>query len=101
MPIAPHRRKLGPNWNEGARLLWLAMLENDIKQSEVRKKLRGASGNELADGAVNRWLYGDRRPTGDLPHQIEDQFGVPARAWRQPALGGLPSRRRPAAKVAA
>jgi transcriptional regulator with XRE-family HTH domain len=92
MPIEPHRRRLGPNWNEGARRLWLVMIERGLNQSDVRRGLKGPSGNELTEGAVNRWLYGERRPSGRLLTQIEDVFGVPAGAWFQTAVGKIPSR---------
>ena len=89
MPVETHRRHVGGNWNEGARLLWDAMRERRLNQADVRKLLRGRDG-ELAEGAVNRWLYGDRRPSLDLAVQLESALGVPVAAWGREAGGPPP-----------
>jgi transcriptional regulator with XRE-family HTH domain len=90
MPIETHRRHLGEQWNEGARLLWVAMRDRGLNQAEVRKLLRGRDGEELSEGAVSRWLYGERRPSLDLAVQIEERFGVPVAAWRRDPDGPAP-----------
>jgi transcriptional regulator with XRE-family HTH domain len=92
MPVEPHRRRTGPNWNEGARLLWEVMRDRKLNQSDVRRLLKGPTGKELSEGAVNRWLYGDRRPSRASTTQIEEALGVPASAWDKPATGRIPSR---------
>lgn len=84
------RRHLGEQWNEGARLLWVAMRDRGLNQSDVRKLLRGRDGEELSDGAVSRWLYGERRPSLDLAIQLEEQLAVPMATWRREASGPPP-----------
>lgn len=68
--------------NEGARLLWEIMTNRGLTQADVRAMLQGRSG-PLADGAMSRWLHGDRRPSLSLASQLAELFGIPVRAWHQ------------------
>lgn len=79
------RRVLGDHFNEGARLLWLA-LEN-TKQS-VREVDRVA-GTTSAVGSSIRWLYGDGRPNTGARVKLQERFGVPILAWDEAATEGF------------
>lgn len=68
--------------NEGARLLWEIMKNRGLTQADVRAMLQGRSG-PLADGAMSRWLHGDRRPSLSLASQLAELFGIPVQSWHQ------------------
>jgi transcriptional regulator with XRE-family HTH domain len=86
------RESLGRHFNEGARLLWLALRERDWNQSVAERQLG------VSPGLVNRWLYGERRPGLEHALLIERALGIPASGWhREPALAFEP----PAAAAAA
>jgi hypothetical protein len=77
------RTFVGGKFNEGARLAWLALRERDWTVTDLRDRMLGPSGEPLAEGVVNRLLYGDTYPTIHSAVQIEDLLGVPPRAWVQ------------------
>ncbi len=75
--IAIHRRKLGRHPNEGARLLWDKVRELGLSIAGLTKAL----GSE--PGMANRWLWCDTRPSPAWADVLEDQLGIPHRAWRE------------------
>jgi transcriptional regulator with XRE-family HTH domain len=79
------RLELGDQFNEGARLLWLALKEREWSQWELRKHLTGRDDEPLSPGVVSRWLYGDRRPSLRMAIQIRDLLEVPIEAWHADA----------------
>lgn len=60
-------------------------------QNEGQRLLRelGKTGTELAralrvnKSAISNWLAGERKPRGQLKHELTRQFGIPAAAWEQ------------------
>lgn len=86
MPVEPHRRRLGAHWNRGALLLWQFMFKHGLRQSDIRDRLHGKSDKPLSDGAVNRWLYGERRPSRPLTTQMERLFGIEPASWDDEAV---------------
>lgn len=75
------RRDLGDQFNEGARLLWLALRERDWSQWELCKHLTGRDGETLGPGIVCRWLYGDRRPSLRMAVELRDLLGIAIETW--------------------
>lgn len=73
-----YRTELGDQFNEGARLLWLALLARSETQADIKKRL-GCSA-----GRASRWLYGVQRPGAVWIAKIEENYGVPAISWGQP-----------------
>lgn len=74
------RRALGPHFNEGARLLWLAL---DKAGDSVREIDRLTSATQAVGSSI-RWLYGDGRPGTGARVKLEERYGVPILAWDQP-----------------
>lgn len=70
-----HRRAVGPKFNEGARLLWLALAKDKESINDVEEKTGSAS------GTGSRWLYGDTKPMTPARFEIESLWGVPVRSW--------------------
>ncbi|HET9934055.1 MAG TPA: helix-turn-helix transcriptional regulator [Polyangiaceae bacterium] len=70
-----HRTGIGDRFSEAARLLWEEMTQRSWDQSQLAEYLGTSS------GTVNRWLYGERRATGDWPFVIQDKLGIDARLW--------------------
>lgn len=70
-----HRTGLGERFSEAARLLWEEMSRRGWDQSQLAEHLGTSS------GTVNRWLYGERRATGNWPFVIQDKLGIDARLW--------------------
>jgi arylamine N-acetyltransferase len=66
----------GDTFSEGTRLLWLRLLADGWTVQRARVVLG------CAEGALNKILYGDKRPGLRLALSIEQHFGVPAAAWR-------------------
>jgi len=69
------RRHLGESFNEGARQLWLRMLESEMTIEDVTRAI-GAS-----RGPVSRWLYGDGRPGTMYAARLEEEFGIAVNLW--------------------
>ena len=70
------RTELGPKFNEGARLLWLAIIREGITQFALSRELGIAT-----PGVQNRWLWGDQRPMNPWRKKINERFSVPVDAW--------------------
>ena len=70
-----HRSRPGEHFSEGSRLLWLALERLGHTQADAEAQL------ECAAGAVNRLLYGDRKPGRALGDRIAERYGVQVRAW--------------------
>lgn len=85
------RQKVGPNFSEGARLLWIAMRIQGMNQCGVARVL----GRHR--GVINRLLYGERRPGLDLALDIQDTFGIRPVDWSRDATQEFIT---PAAKMA-
>lgn len=75
MAIASTRTTLGPQFSEGARLLWAAMESRGWSQGQVAKAI------DAKGGVVPRWLYGDIRPGWDWAKILRDTFCIPLEAW--------------------
>jgi transcriptional regulator with XRE-family HTH domain len=69
------RTTLGRFFNEGARLLWLALEARGWSQADLRRALG------VPPGAHSRWLYGDRRPGRQMAQRIYTAVGIPVTAW--------------------
>ena len=77
------RTTLGEQFNEGARLLWLALDERGWSQGDLRRKLTSKDDKMLRPGAISRWLFGDHRPSLPLAIQLRDLIGIPVEAWNE------------------
>ena len=75
------RTTLGPSFSEGARLLWGVLLRRGLSQVDLAAMLRDPNGVPVKQSTVNRWLYGERRPSLGIVVQFADLFRIPARAW--------------------
>lgn len=76
MEPTPHRRsKLGPYFSEGARLLWLAMLERELWMGELRRMLSAHTGE------VPRVLYGARKANVRFVAKASEVFGIDPASW--------------------
>lgn len=86
------RTDLGPLFCEGARLLWLALEQRGLNQTEAARLLVDAARKIRCDGGMlGRWLYGDRKPGRLLASRILEIFGVPIEAWdRRPKKAFAP-----------
>lgn len=87
-----HRRHLGGQFSEGARLLWKNLAKAHMSPEQLTRQL-GTS-----RGSVSRWLYGDRKPELAVANKLSHALGIPTDAWDQ-----VPTRpfEPPAAKDAA
>jgi Meiotically up-regulated gene 113 len=72
------RTNLGPNFNEGARLLWDALETKSWTHNELCRRV-GAT-----HGAHASWLYGDGRPRLVYALKLEELFAIPVKAWDLP-----------------
>jgi len=72
------RRTLGRQFSEGARLLWFELGKRGWDQSAAARELGTSS------GTVNRWLYGERRPSAEWAARIESVLAIPARTFGEP-----------------
>jgi len=81
MPRRTTRTRLGPHFNEGARLCWVEVERLPDGQEGLRRRMKGRGGKPLSNGQVNSWLYGDSRPGRDAARQLHALFGVPIGAW--------------------
>lgn len=70
-----HRDTLGPHFSEGARLLWVALLERRDSQQEIANEIG------CLKPTLNKWLYGMRRPGTSWRIAIRRKFKVPLLAW--------------------
>lgn len=70
-----HRRTLGTKFNEGARLLWLALAERRWSRERLAEQLGCNS------GAVHRWLYGERKPGTSYATKLAALLAIPTDAW--------------------
>jgi transcriptional regulator with XRE-family HTH domain len=71
------RPVIGKYFSEGARLLWVFMLRENLSQKDLATRVNAPT----EDGQVNSWLYGRRRPGLGPALEIEATIGIPARAW--------------------
>ncbi len=67
-----------PNPTEGARLL-RGLLYPAIRQVDLAKRLG------VTRQLVHGWLRGADRPSPRLMRDLEDELGIPMRAWVEPA----------------
>lgn len=72
-----HRQAVGLKFNEGARLLWLALARNGESIRSVENRTTASVGASI------RWLYGDVRPMTAARFEIQKLWGVPVEAWDQ------------------
>lgn len=77
----PYRTKRGDRFSEGARLLGCVLSERGCTQAQITLEL-GAP-----EGAVNAWLFGDKKPSADAITKIFDVLGIPADSWGRPPNG--------------
>lgn len=75
MAIETTRRELGKQFSEGARLLWQEKAERGWTQGALMRAI-GAK-----PGVVQRWLYGDTKPSWKWASKLEEAFGIPLKAW--------------------
>jgi ribosome-binding protein aMBF1 (putative translation factor) len=75
MSRRPHRTELGNHFSEGARLLWLAVAARDGSQTVLAHEIH------VGVAVLNRWLYGERKPSRQFAAIIEARLGIPASAW--------------------
>jgi transcriptional regulator with XRE-family HTH domain len=73
---------MGDHFNEGARQLWGAV-ESLGGQRQAAEKI----GADVT--ALNRWLYGDRKPSREFASKIADALGIPVNAWDLKAKRGF------------
>lgn len=69
------RRHFGEHWNEGSRLLWLALAAREEGPENVTAALG------CARGMSTKWLYGDQRPSAKIRGQLDSLYGVPWSSW--------------------
>jgi len=75
--LAPHRLTLGPVFSEASRRLWLEIQRRGWSQTRLKKEL-GAH-----DGAVTRWLYGDRKPGLQKALRVQEVLDIDPALWGQ------------------
>jgi transcriptional regulator with XRE-family HTH domain len=74
------RQTLGAKFNEGARLLWLALLSRGWSQFAATHELG------LGKGQLSKILYGDQRPGRAKAEKIKVKLGIHPTLWdRAPA----------------
>ena len=78
MGVRSYRRSLGPRFSEGARLLWVELERRGESMRDLRRRI-GVGAD------ITRWLYGDAIPPLAAIVRMDKLFGIPARAWLQPA----------------
>lgn len=78
------RLRLGPNFTEGARQVWLMMAARGLSQADVIRRL-SEDGGSSARGLLSKWLYGDQLPGVGWAARIERAFSVPSRLWAERA----------------
>lgn len=69
------RKRLGPEFSEAARQLWLKIAELGWSLEELRKALK------VGKGVVSRWLYGDCLPSIMHVVAIQKLFGIDPKLW--------------------
>ncbi len=67
----PHRTTLGPHVNEGVRLLWRKLCEQDVLQADAARRL------EILPDRLNKILYGDAVATLAEAVRISDAYDIP------------------------
>lgn len=73
-----HKTKLGPRFSEGARQLWLRMMEQNLSQAEVARRI------EAPAGYVNGLLYGKKGIGIIYADRIRGLFGIDPPLWLKP-----------------
>lgn len=71
------RKHLGDKFCEGARLLWMVI---------IRRRLTFRDAGDLAglaEGVINRFLYGDRLPGRETAETLWRVYEVPFSSWSQ------------------
>ncbi len=69
----------GDKFSEGSRKLWIALQKRGWSMQQARAELK------LAEGVLNRILYGDRRAGFRLAMLFEKKFQIPLTDWSQSA----------------
>jgi hypothetical protein len=72
------RTELGPHFSEGARQVWLKMLERGWSLARTSTETGAGS------GTLHKLLYGDRGVGRPLSMAFEAKFGVEQRLWDVP-----------------
>jgi hypothetical protein len=70
-----YRTTLGPHFNEGARMLWVATISKGIGSAGV------AALADLDQSSVYRWMYGDQKPARSSAEQLKKHFGIDPSLW--------------------
>jgi transcriptional regulator with XRE-family HTH domain len=70
-----HRKVLGDRFNEGARLLWLAIQAKSLSHASAAKVLGWSR------ATISRVIYGDVVPGIGLLADVKREFKVPLDAW--------------------
>jgi hypothetical protein len=79
-PRRMNRRHFGPEFNEGARQLWLAMARKKKDQQRLADELG------LNAPALHKWLYGDCKPRVPAALVLQRKLRIPLTAWSQEPL---------------
>jgi hypothetical protein len=80
------RKKLGPRFSEGARHLWLFLKEHQWPPEALALEIAKATGKTYnLSGLVNRWLYGDRKPSRLYANVLKKVAGILTDLWDQPS----------------
>jgi transcriptional regulator with XRE-family HTH domain len=72
-------RRSGAHYSEGARLLWHELTLSKLSQAALQRELK------LSQGAIGRWLRGDRLPDELARAKLFARFGINPSAWDQKA----------------
>jgi transcriptional regulator with XRE-family HTH domain len=72
-------RRSGAHYSEGARLLWHELTLAKLSQAALQRELK------LSQGAIGRWLRGDRLPDELARAKLFARFGINPSAWDQAA----------------
>lgn len=92
MVLRPPRTKLGKDFSEGARQLWIELEKRGLDSASLALKLG------VSRGAIWRMLVGDRSAGIDLAVAIEKELGIPVATWtRKPSRPFVLPSSRPAA----
>jgi len=74
----PYRTDFGEQFNEGARLAWIAKDAAGLSNAELARRV------ECHRSHLGKILYGDMKPGRALAARFFDVLGVPHAAWDQP-----------------
>lgn len=72
------RSRLSAGFNEGARLLWVALLRAGTTQIEFAKR------HGVDQAQFVKMLYGDRKPGRQVANRLALNLGISPMAWDEP-----------------